>query len=156
MRLYIGILFLTIILGCKSLNNLNDDEFIFTMESLNYPFRIAVYDSESNKYSYKINDEQIQIVNIPFTNAEKDSLRKILPKNFCQCIKSYDEKSNITYKRIHRLVYKQQKEQQKCDTILANPNLPEMNQFKFFAKFRTILTKKPEYKFTFPDEFVTL
>jgi|GEM_PF-5099199 len=147
--------FLLIILGCKSKTNLNNREFTFSMESLNYPLRKAIYDSETDIYYYKINYEKEQIINMPFTNEEKDSLRKIFTTNFCQCIKSYNEDSKITYKRIHKLIYKSQKKITKCDTVLASSDLPKMNQFKYFTKFRKILTEKPEYQNAFPEEFVT-
>ncbi len=152
MKFCIGILTLTFILGCTSVNNLKNDEFIFTIESLNYPFRTEIYDSETNKYSYKIDSEPTQIVNIPFTITEKNSLRKIFPKNSCQYIKSYDDTKKITYRSVHKLVYKSQQEQINCDTVLVNPDLPKMKQFQFFGKFRQILNEKPEYEKAFPIE----
>lgn len=148
-----NLIFLSIFVGCNSANNLSQKEFSFSTESFNYPWRKTVYNSDLNQYVYKITSEPNKMVTITLSDSEKDSLQKIFRTNFCQCIKSYDEESKITYIRVHRLTYKNKTSQKKCDTINADPNLTNTSEFKYFSKFRQILTSKSNYQFAFPEEY---
>ena len=149
-------LFLLILGGCTSTNNINKQDFVFSTESFSYQWSKSIYDSESHKYVRKTYSDPEINVNISLSKSEKDSLKSVSKRSFCQCIKNYNEDLKVSYvSRINKLVYKGEADIRHCDTINADSNLLNTPEFIYYTKFRQIVNSKSDYQDAFPEEFET-
>ena len=150
-----NIIFLLILGGCNSTNNISQKDFVFSTESFSYQWSKSIYNSESNEYVRKTYSDPDKNVNISLSKIEKDSLNSISRRNFCQCIKNYNEDLKVFYvSRINKLVYKGIADLKQCDTINADSNLIDTPEFIYYTKFRQIVNSKSNYQDAFPEEFV--
>lgn len=139
------------VVGCVSRHSSKKEDFKFSSISSSGTLK---YDSKSDVFSDNRSGKN-RNVKLQLTQTEKDSLFKFYPKNFNKCLVFSDEINGKSFQRI-QLTYMNQKEISVCDTLDFEKNETSKSELEFYGILKGFLSKKPDYRYTFPEEFTEL